>query len=82
MSKGSTFVSVRLGDRLIERIETVFAKTNKTRREEPYTRSSWIISAIMEKLKHQEAAQRQQERRRVGHARRMERLTKLHNGMV
>ena len=52
MSKGSTKVVIRLPDELLELVWDTAVRSNGSRKQEPYTLSSWIRSAICEKLNH------------------------------
>jgi len=52
MSKGSPIVPVRIPTSLLETIDAEIAKVNLHWNVIPYTRSTWIIAAIKDKLKH------------------------------
>jgi hypothetical protein len=52
MSKGSPIVHVRVDPALLHCLDSEIAKVNKRRSEAPYTRSSFILAALRDKLKH------------------------------
>ncbi len=52
MSKGSPIIPIRIEHALLHCLDTEIAKVNRTRKYEPYTRSSFILAAIKDKLKH------------------------------
>jgi len=52
MSKGSKITPVRIPPLLLAAIHEAIRSANKTRKAEPYTMSSWILTAIDEKLNH------------------------------
>jgi hypothetical protein len=51
MSRGSPLVSVRIPAELLELVDQVVARSVDTRPDGPWTRSSFIVAAIEEKLK-------------------------------
>jgi hypothetical protein len=51
-SKGSPFISLRLPGGMLEELDSLIAAKNQRRRESPWTRSSFVISAIQEKIAH------------------------------
>lgn len=51
MSRGSPLVSVRIPAELLELLDHAVARSVDTRRDGPWTRSSFIVAAIEEKLK-------------------------------
>jgi len=65
MSKGTPFVSVRVPDDLLQQIEQEIARTNQNTRNAPFTRSSWILVAIREKLAHAKRS-RQKKKKKPG----------------
>jgi len=54
MSKGSPIVSVRVNPLLLASIDNVVARINKRRREEPLTRSTFILNCVLDKFDHLE----------------------------
>lgn len=52
MSAGSPVIPVRIPTALLAQIECEIAKVNLTWNVEPYTRSSFIISAIKNRIDH------------------------------
>lgn len=52
MSKGSQVIPVRLGDELLRELDKEIQKQNRTRHDEPYTRSSWIRKALADRFAH------------------------------
>lgn len=59
MNKGSTRVTVRVGDELLERIDAALAKRNDLGGGvEEWKRTDWIIAAIVEKLNHSQRSRR------------------------
>ena len=50
MSKGSPVVTVRIPDELLELMDEIIARSAATRKESPWSRSSFIIAAIEEKI--------------------------------
>jgi hypothetical protein len=50
MSKGSQIVPVRFPAELLQLVDQAVARSVSTRRDSPWTRSSFIVSAIEEKL--------------------------------
>lgn len=50
MSKGSPIVQVRVPADLLEEINNSIASCNENRQGEPYTLSSWILTAVHERL--------------------------------
>lgn len=56
MSKGSPIITFRLVEDDLEILEETVERNNETRKQEPWTRSSWIRAAIVERLRHQERA--------------------------
>lgn len=50
MAKGSPVVAVRIPTELLELIDDVIVRSAATRKDGPWTRSSFIIAAIEEKL--------------------------------
>jgi hypothetical protein len=51
MSKGSPLLSLRVPAELLDLVDDTVARSVHTRKEAPWTRSSFIIAAIEEKLK-------------------------------
>jgi hypothetical protein len=51
MSRGSPLVSIRIPAELLELVDQAVARSADTRRDGPWTRSSFILAAIEEKLK-------------------------------
>lgn len=58
MSKGSPIIPIRINQIDLDRINAAIAQVNKRRRFAPYTRSSWIMSAIQDKLAHMTRGQK------------------------
>lgn len=52
MSKGSPIVKLRLPGDLQAQVEQEIERTNCNRAAEPFTVSTWIRAAIVEKLAH------------------------------
>lgn len=52
MGKGSPVVQVRIPQAELNEIDSVIAKVNERRKEEPYDRSSFIRKCIQDGLKH------------------------------
>jgi hypothetical protein len=52
MSKGSPIVNLRIPSDRLSLLDAEIDKVNRTRRDAPYTRSSFILAAIDDKLKH------------------------------
>jgi hypothetical protein len=52
MSKGSPIIPIRINQIDLDRIEAAVRTTNRRRNLAPYTRSSWIMAAIQDKLDH------------------------------
>lgn len=50
MAKGSPVLSVRIPVELLALVDEVIARSAATRKDSPWTRSSFIIAAIEEKL--------------------------------
>lgn len=50
MSAGSRIITLRPGNDRLSAILAAIEKANLTRKEEPYTLTSWIISCIDERL--------------------------------
>lgn len=65
MSKGSPIVLLRVKQEVLDQIDAAVARSVDTRHDEPYTRSSWIMSAILAKLDHPARAKRSKEKRRA-----------------
>lgn len=51
MSQGSPIVTLRLPPELLAMIDEYVEKSADKRREEPWTRSSFILSAVIDKLR-------------------------------
>jgi hypothetical protein len=68
MSKGSPVVPVRIPAELLAVIDATVSRVNVKTRGEPYTRSSWILAAIRDRLAHMERAKKPR-RRAAGPAR-------------
>lgn len=64
MSKGSPIVTFRLKEDDLEILDETVERNNETRKEELWTRSSWLRAAIEERLRHQERAKNQKWRRK------------------
>lgn len=58
MAKGNPIVPLRLNPKLIAIVDAAIASANVVRKEEPYTRSSWIKEAIRQKLSHLDRSKR------------------------
>ena len=63
MSRGSPVTPVRLPQELIDRIVAAYKRANLTRKEEPYTLSSFIRHAIEEKLAKMERGRSKKKKR-------------------
>ena len=48
--RGSTIVPVRINDMLLAHIDETIKRVNRTRRDEPFNRSTFLLAAIREKL--------------------------------
>lgn len=51
MAKGSPVVAVRIPSELLELVDEIIARSAQTRRDGPWTRSSFVVAAIEEKVK-------------------------------
>jgi hypothetical protein len=51
MAKGSPVLSIRIPAELLELVDRAIARSVDTRKDGPWTRSSFIVAAIEEKLK-------------------------------
>ena len=58
MSQGSPVIQVRVPRHILAQVDEVMARVNATRTEEEYTRSSFVLSAIQEKLAKMERGRR------------------------
>jgi hypothetical protein len=58
MSRGSQVIPVRIPGDELEMVDSTISRINRRRREEPMTRSSFIRSALAEKLSHLERSKR------------------------
>lgn len=65
-SKGTPITCLRIPPDLLDQIDQAIARAADHLPDEPYTRTSWIISAIKEKLRHQERGRKRARRRRDG----------------
>lgn len=65
MSKGNPIVPIRLDPVLVAQIDDVIARTADTRRDGPYTRSSFIVKAILDKLAHIHRSNRKNRKERA-----------------
>lgn len=54
MSKGSPVIPLRIPQTLLNEMEIVIAQRNTLTLNEPWSRSSFIVAAIREKLAHME----------------------------
>ncbi len=63
MSKGSPIVPIRFPAELLKAMDVTIHRQNRKRVGEPWTRSSWILHAICEKLDHIDRARRPRKRR-------------------
>ena len=52
MTKGSPIIPIRIQPNLLDQINRAINNANANRRLEPYSRSSWILAAIQDKLAH------------------------------
>jgi hypothetical protein len=52
MSAGSPIVPVRINQLLLTNIDNEIRRLNQARKEAPYTRTSFILTAIRDKLSH------------------------------
>ncbi len=50
MAKGSPVITVRIPAELLELVDDIIARSADTRRDGPWTRSSFIVAAIEEKI--------------------------------
>lgn len=53
-SKGSRVVPVRIPQALLEKIDAAVTRSVEGKKGEPWTRSSFIVAAVMDKLAHME----------------------------
>jgi hypothetical protein len=51
MARGSPILSIRIPAELLELVDQAVARSVDTRKDGPWTRSSFIVAAIEEKLK-------------------------------
>jgi hypothetical protein len=59
MSKGSPIVPIRFADaELLAQIDAAVDSSVINRKDEPWTRTSFILSAVREKLAHMERARK------------------------
>ncbi len=63
MSTGSPIVPIRIPAELLATLDAEVSRSATTRSAEPWTRSSFIIAALREKIAHQ---QRSRNRKRKG----------------
>jgi hypothetical protein len=52
MSKGSPIITLRVNEQLLSDLEDEIRNANFNRKDTPYTRSSWILKAVTEKISH------------------------------
>jgi len=64
MSAGSQIVPIRIPAPLLQRIEKAMEMCNLHAKGEPYTRSSWILSCVLERLDKPMRRKRSQEKKR------------------
>lgn len=62
MSAGSPIVPIRVPADLLAAVDAVIARTADTRRDGPWTRTSFILSAVREKLQHMHRSNRKNRR--------------------
>lgn len=73
MSKGSPFISVRIPQHLLEKIDAYIALKNTRRRLEEWSRASYVLDAILEKIAKQERSRLSRKTK----SKRAQRLAKL-----
>lgn len=59
--RGSRILSIRINEERERDLIAAMNSANLTRREEPYTLSTWIMAAIDEKIDHPRRAKKQRE---------------------
>lgn len=64
MSKGNPIVPIRIPKDLLDKLDEAMFFSGERRREGEWTRSSWIIQAIKDKLAHR-ARSNNKDRRRL-----------------
>lgn len=52
MYRGRTIITFRISDDELEELKSIIAEVNDRRRSEPFTTSSFITTAIREKISH------------------------------
>jgi hypothetical protein len=53
MSKGSPLIALRLPGETLAMLDQLIEKNNRSKRGEPWTRSSWLRDCIIDKVFHQ-----------------------------
>lgn len=56
--RGTKITTLRIPAELRKRIEAAMISANRTRKDQPYTTTAWIIAALMEKLDHLQRSRR------------------------
>ena len=59
MSKGSPIIPVRFPDELLAQMDREIARAERTRLDEPWTRSSFVLAAVRAFLDKRERSRRQ-----------------------
>lgn len=60
--KGSPVVSTRIPKELLAMIDEIIARSSDTRRDGPWTRSSFFLAALEDKVKHLDRSSRRETR--------------------
>lgn len=63
-NRGSPLVALRIPKQLLQQIDKQIESCNRTRREEPYTRSSFIIAALVERFEKYGRARKASKRKK------------------
>ena len=61
MARGSPTITIRVPDELLSALQQEIARTNQNIRVQPFTVSSWVLTAIWEKM---DKSQRSRKRRK------------------
>lgn len=63
MSKGNPIVPIRIERPILMEMNAVIRKRNATTRDEPWTRTAFIVTAILEKIKKMERGRKPKKRK-------------------
>ncbi len=66
MSRGTPITALRIPHDLLTLVESAIQSANYCRKEAPYTKTSWIVAAIREKLAKGLRGRRSSRRRAAG----------------